>query len=96
MPAYVIAQLTVTDPDGFEAYRQAVPPVIEAHGGRYLVRGGEVSKLEGDPGRPRIIVLEFPDKAAAENFYNSPEYQKILPMRLNTATGSVIIVEGGV
>ena len=96
MPAYVIAQLTVTDLDGFEAYRQAVPPVIEAHGGRYLVRGGEVSKLEGDPGRPRIIVLEFPDKAAAENFYNSPEYQKILPMRLNTATGSVIIVEGGV
>lgn len=96
MTAYVIAQLTVTDPEGFEAYRVAVPAVIEAHGGRFLVRGGAVSNLEGEPGRPSIIVLEFPDKAAAESFYNSPAYQAILPLRLNTATGSVIIVEGGV
>jgi len=96
MPAYVIAQLTVTDPEGFEAYRAAVPAVIEAHGGRYLLRGVAISNLEGELERPRIIVLEFPDKAAAEGFYNSPEYQEILPLRLNTATGSVTIVEGGV
>ena len=96
MTAYVIAQLTVTDPEGFEAYRQAVSPVIEAHGGRFLVRGSTVSSLEGEAGRPRIIVLEFPDKATAEGFYNSPEYQGILPLRQNAATGSVIIVEGGV
>jgi len=96
MTAYVIAQLTIIDPEGFEAYRQAVPPVIAAHGGRYLVRGGAISSLEGDLGTPRIIVLEFPDKAAAEAFYNSPEYQEILPLRLNTATGSVVIVEGSV
>jgi uncharacterized protein (DUF1330 family) len=96
MTAYLIAQLTITDPEGFEVYRQAVPPIIEAHGGRYLVRGGALSNLEGELGRPRIIVLEFPDKAAAEGFYNSPEYQEILPLRLNTATGSVVIVEGTV
>lgn len=96
MAAYVIAQLTVTDPAGFEAYRQAVPPIIAAHGGRYLVRGGAVARLEGAPVGPRIIVLEFPDKAAAEAFYNSPEYQEILPLRLNTASGSVLIVEGTV
>ena len=80
----------------FEAYLQAVPPVIEAHGGRCLVTGGAVSSLEGDPGRPRVIVLEFPDKATAVEFYNSPEYQTILPLRQNTASGSLIIVEGGV
>ena len=96
MTAYVIAQLTVTDPEGFEAYRATVAPLIEAHGGRYLVRGGTVSNLEGETGRPRIIVLEFPDKATAEAFYNSAEYQAILPLRQNTATGSVIIVEDGV
>lgn len=96
MAAYMIAQLTVTDPDGFEAYRQAVPPVIAAHGGRYLARGGAVTTLEGAPVGPRIIVLEFPDRAAAESFYNSPEYQEILPLRLNTASGSVVIVEGTV
>ncbi|MGD1880471.1 MAG: DUF1330 domain-containing protein [Kiloniellaceae bacterium] len=96
MPAYVIAQLTVTDPEGFEAYRQAAPPVIEAYGGRCLVRGSTTSPLEGDHDKPRVIVLEFPDKAAAERFYNSPEYQEILPLRRNTATGSVVVVEGGV
>ena len=96
MTAYVIAQLTVTDPEGFEAYRQAVQPVVEAHRGRFLVRGGPVSSLEGEPGRPRIIVLEFPDKSAAESFYNSPEYRAVQPLRLNSTTGSVIVAEGGV
>jgi uncharacterized protein (DUF1330 family) len=96
MTAYVIAQLTVTDPEGFEAYRAAVAAVIEAHGGRYLVRGGAITNIEGELERPRIIVLEFPDKATAKGFYNSPEYQAIPPLRLNTATGSVTIVESGV
>jgi uncharacterized protein (DUF1330 family) len=94
MTAYLIAQLTITDPAGFDAYRQVVPPVIAAHGGRYLARGGAVTRLEGEPGGPRIIVLEFADKAAAEGFYNSAEYQKILPLRLRAAGGSVFIVEG--
>lgn len=96
MPAYVIAQLTVTDPEGFETYQRAVLPIIEAHGGRFLVRGGEISALEGDLGKPRMIVVEFPDKATAERFYNAPDYQAILPLRTNSATGSVIVVEGGV
>lgn len=94
MTAYLIAQLTVTDPAGFEAYREAVPPVIAAHGGRYLARGGTMTRLEGEPGGQRIVVLEFADRTAAERFYHSTDYQKILPMRLRSATGSVVIVEG--
>ena len=96
MTAYVIAQLTVTDPAGFEAYRQAAVPVVEAYGGRFLVRGSALSALEGDPDRPSVIVLEFPDKAAAERFYTSPEYRAILPLRLKASSGTVIVVEGGV
>ncbi len=96
MPAYVIDQLTVTNLEGFEAYRQAMRPIVEAHGGRFLVSGGEIISLEGAAGRPRMIVLEFPDKAAAERFHNSPEYQALMPLRLNHATGTVIVVEGGV
>lgn len=96
MTAYVIAQLTVTDPAGFEAYRRAAVPVVETYGGRFLVRGNAISALEGDPERPSVIVLEFPDKAAAERFYRSPEYRAILPMRLNSTEGSVVVVEGGV
>jgi len=94
MAAYLIAQLTITDPAAFEAYRQAVPPVIAAHGGRYLVRGGAMTRLEGEPGGPRIVVLVFDDTAAAERFYNSAEYQKILPLRLRGASGSVVVIEG--
>jgi len=96
MSAYVIAQLKVTDPAGFEAYREAVLPIVEAHGGRFLVRGADVSSLEGETSQPSVIVVEFPSKAVAEAFYNSPEYQEILPLRRNTATGSVVVVEGGV
>jgi uncharacterized protein (DUF1330 family) len=96
MPAYVIAQLTVTDIEGFEAYRKAALPIVAAHGGRFLVSGGKVSSIEGDPARPRAVILEFANKTAAEGFYNSPEYQAILPMRQNNAIGSVMIVEGGV
>jgi uncharacterized protein (DUF1330 family) len=55
-----------------------------------------VTKLEGEPAGPRIVVLEFADKAAAERFYHAPEYQKILPLRLNSASGPVFIVEGTV
>jgi len=96
MTAYVIAQLTVTDPAGFEAYRRAAPSVVEAHGGRFLVGGNTVARLEGEPERARVIVLEFPSKASAEAFYNSSDYQQILPLRQNAATGTVVVVEGGV
>src|SRR3546814_14318602 len=96
MTAYLIAQLTIADPAGFEAYREVVPPVIEAHGGRYLARGGSLTTREGEAGGPCVIVLEFGDRAAAERFYNSPEYQKILPLRLRAARGAdrTSVVEG--
>lgn len=94
MAAYIIAHLDVTDPEAFEAYRAAVPAIVAAHGGRYLVRGGAVDTLEGDWTIPRLIILEFPDKAAAEGFYRSPEYQEILPLRLENAEGTAVIAEG--
>ena len=94
MPAYIIAHLKITNPQEFEAYREAVPAVVAAHGGRYLVRGGGVETLEGDWTVPRLIILEFPNKVAAQGFYHSADYQKILPLRLDNAEGAVVIVEG--
>ena len=96
MTAYVVAQLTVTDPEGFEAYRQAAEPIVEAYGGRFLVRGSTISSLEGNLDRPQMLLLEFPNKAAADRFYTSPEYQAIMPLRQNHSTGTVMVVEGGV
>lgn len=94
MAGYLIAQITVTDPERYEAYRQAVPDVIARHGGRYLVRGGKTEMMEGDAEAPRLVILAFDSVADARRFYDSPDYREILPLRLQSSTGSVMIVEG--
>ena len=94
MAAYMIAHIEVTDPQGFERYREVVPAVIARHGGRYLIRGGAAETLEGDWTVPRLVVIEFPDHAAAKGFYDSPEYQEILPLRLAASNGTAAIVDG--
>ena len=94
MSAYLIAHLTVANPDAFEAYRAAVPEVIARFGGRYLVRGGAVETLEGEWRVPRLVVIAFDSMAQAKRFYDSPDYQEILPLRLTAADGDVVLVEG--
>jgi uncharacterized protein (DUF1330 family) len=94
MKAYSIVQLEVTNPVAYEAYRKDVMPTIAAFGGRFLVRGGKVTKLEGDWPFPRTVVIEFPSREAAEGWYHSPAYQKILPLRLKASRGNFIIVDG--
>lgn len=94
MAAYVLAQIDVHDPDGFQRYREKVPATIEQYGGRYKARGGDIRPLESTPPSSRVVIIEFADRKAAEAWYFSPEYQEILPLRLNAATGSAMIVDG--
>ena len=94
MSAYVIVQETVHDQAMFDAYRKDVPATIAAHDGRFLVRGGVLSVLEGEWKIPRIVVVEFPNRVAAEAWYNSPEYQILIPLRRQSTTGNFIIVDG--
>ena len=94
MPAYFVAELETTNLAGMEPYRSAVPATIAQYGGRYLTRGGTAELIEGGPEPKRIVILEFADRAAAKRWYDSPEYQKILPIRLATSTGRAFIVEG--
>jgi uncharacterized protein (DUF1330 family) len=94
MPAYFVAELEVTNPAGYEPYRAAVPGTIAQYGGRYLSRGAATELLEGGPEPKRIVILEFADAAAVKRWYDSPEYQKILPLRLANSTGRAFIVEG--
>lgn len=94
MAAYVIADLDVTDPTGFEEYRRLVPATIERYGGRYLVRGGHHDVVEGEWRPKRVVVLEFPSMAQAKRWYDSPEYRGPKAMRLRTARTNVIFVEG--
>ena len=94
MPAYFIAELETTNAAGIEPYRAAVPATITQYGGRFLTRGGATQLVEGGPEPKRVVILEFADTAAVKRWYNSPEYQKILPIRLANSTGRAFIVEG--
>jgi uncharacterized protein (DUF1330 family) len=94
MPAYFVAELDVTNVEGMAEYRAAVPATLAQYGGRFLTRGGATDLLEGGPEPKRVVILEFADRAAIKRWYDSPEYQKILPGRLNNSTGRAFIVEG--
>lgn len=94
MPGYLIANVEVTDAAGFDEYRDKVSPLIAQFGGRYIVRGGEVRTLEGRLPIRRLVVLEFPSVEAAQRFYDSPEYQPILKIRLASTRSDVVLAAG--
>jgi uncharacterized protein (DUF1330 family) len=94
MTAYCIVYEAVDDPAEFDRYRSQVLATIEAHGGRFVVRGGEFTVLEGELEYDRIVVLQFPTRRAALDWYQSAEYQQILPIRLGAARSQFILVDG--
>ena len=95
MPAYLVAEMEVSDPETYARYRAQVPEVIAAYSGRFLVRGGTTEAKEGAPPAGRVVVIEFPDMVAARRFYHAPDYQVILPLRLAASRGRLYLVEEG-
>jgi uncharacterized protein (DUF1330 family) len=94
MTAYILAEIDVTDPARYEAYKTAAPAAIARHGGRYIARGGEAVTLEGDWKPKRIVVLEFPTLDAARAFYDSPEYRAARDKRKGACDMRMIAVAG--
>ena len=94
MAGYIIAEVQVTDPAGYEEYRKQVEGTIAAYGGKYLVRGGQSEALEGDAPRGRLVVLEFASFEQARAWYDSQEYVGPKAIRQQTSTGRVILVDG--
>lgn len=94
MPAYFIADLDVHDQGTYERYRPIAASTIAAHGGRFIVRGGAIEPMEGGWTSKRIVIVEFPTMAAAKAWYESPEYQEGLKLRVAASTGRAILVEG--
>lgn len=94
MKAYVIVQETVHDEAQFATYRSSVPATLRPYEGRFLVRGGELSVIEGEWPHPRLIVLEFPSRRAAMAWYRSTEYQAILPLRRASCESNLVVVDG--
>jgi uncharacterized protein (DUF1330 family) len=94
MAGYLIATMDVHDAEGYKAYQTAVPALIARHGGTYIVRGGTRVALEGEWPGERLVILEFPDYAAARAFADDPDYAPFVKVRQATTTSRIFIVEG--
>ncbi len=94
MSAYVIFDVEIRDMNQYQEFMKGVKPAIEAAGGRYLARGGQHTVYEGDWQPRRIVVMEFPDIAAFEAFYNGPVYQGLKPIRDACSSARLVAVEG--
>jgi uncharacterized protein (DUF1330 family) len=92
--AYIIVEIEVTDPIGYEEYKKLAGATVEKYGGKYHVRGGKTEVLEGDWNPKRIVVLEFPSIDRAKAWLNSEEYREPRKMRHRTAKTKMIVVEG--
>jgi uncharacterized protein (DUF1330 family) len=91
---YVLAEVEVTDPATYDAYRAQVPATIAAYGGRFLVRGGEAVRLEGEHPAKRLVILEFDSPKRAREWYHSEQYGPVKALRLKAATSRVLLLTG--
>jgi len=94
--AFYISEFVVTNREGIKPYSAQVESTFLPFGGRYIVRGGRISSLEGDGPKGGMVVIEFDTKEHAQAWYDSPAYRKIMPLRQKSATSRVYIVEGTV
>lgn len=95
MPAYVIGQLDIRDPEGYQAYLDGFLPSFTRHGGELLATSSqETQVLEGTWAHPRTVLMRFPDVAAARAWHSDPEYRELSRIRHRTAEANLVIVDG--
>jgi uncharacterized protein (DUF1330 family) len=94
MPAYLISQIEVHDPIGYEEYRRLVVPSLAKYGGKFVVRGGKIEVLEGTWAPKRVVICEFESADRAREWYHSPEYKPAMNIRQKTASAQIIVVDG--
>ncbi len=94
MSAYIVVQVEVTEPAGYDEYKKMVPVSLAAYGGKFVVRGGACETLEGSWQPKRLVVLEFPSVAKAKQWWASDEYHDAKALRQRTAKTEMIVVEG--
>ena len=90
---YWVANIDVTDMDGYKAYVAANAEPLKQFGAKFLIRGGRSDAVEGKF-RSRVVVIEFPSYEAALNCYHSPDYQKAKALRIGKGVGEIIVIEG--
>lgn len=96
MPAYMIVTAKISDRDAFiQGYGAAAGALVEKMGGKYLLRAPGAELLEGDFGAgASMVISEWPDRGAAQAFWNSAEYQEVKKLREGIADCQVLLIEG--
>lgn len=94
MTAYVIVDIDVYDPVGYEEYKKLAPPAVSLYGGKYIARGGRTEVLEGNWLPNRLVILEFESIGQAKKWLNSVEYSEAREMRHRTAKSNMVVIEG--
>jgi uncharacterized protein (DUF1330 family) len=94
MTAYLVLMARIDDPDTYSKYIAQTPPLVKKYGGKFLVRGGEVDTIEGEPFSDRLVVVEFPSKQAIHNLFSDPEYQAAAEYRKASSEARIFAVEG--
>lgn len=92
MTAYIISRVSISDRQAMAGYMAEAPASVYAYGGKYLVRTGDISVLEGEAHYERVVVVEFPDKERAMAWYNSDEYHDLRDIRWRSAEAHIICV----
>lgn len=94
MSAYVLINITITNPERYADYAKLAPGTVAQYGGRYLARGGRAETLEGATPAGRVVVIEFPTSDQAKTWLNSPEYAGPKAIRHSASTSTMFVVEG--
>jgi uncharacterized protein (DUF1330 family) len=94
MSVYVIVQGQIEDRGLLDQYVAKAGTTIKSHLGRTIAFDEEPEVVEGKMECPRTVNVEFPSMAAFRAWYDSPEYQEVLPMRLKATRGTLIVAKG--
>ena len=92
---YMIGDVDIKNIEEYKKYMEKVKPMIESYGGEYLIRGGDIDALETNLWEPtRMVLVKFPNKEKAMEWYNSDEYKPYKNIRLDNASSNILMVEG--
>lgn len=94
MKAYLVLDFAIHDFGSFKEYIEKVPAFISKHGGKYIVQGAAPTPKEGDWRPERMVILEFPARANAENFLGDPDFQDLVKIRHEATTSRLVLVDG--
>ncbi|MDP2041654.1 MAG: DUF1330 domain-containing protein [Algoriphagus sp.] len=92
MSAFVLVEVNIQDPELYEEYKKLTPSSVEAYQGKFVIRGNPIQVMEGEWNFDRLVLLEFPSKAIALEWYNSKEYQIAKKIREKASSANFFIV----